>query len=198
MVDTGVSGAGRVARITEQPEKLLATVLLCNNLVNVAAAALGTAIAVSIWAENIGVLIATIVVTILLLIFAEVTPKTLAIRYPERLALIYVYPLGIITKIVYPVTAGLSWLGSMLAGGKARVPQTLVSEEEIRSMISVGREEGTVEEAEAELLHKVFVFGDRTVREVSYPISLESTLNSLIPVSRFTTTASISWWGYFR
>ena len=171
LVESGIIGAGRVAKITEQPEKLLATVLLCNNLVNVAAAALGTAIAVSIWTdnENIGILVATVVVTILLLIFAEVTPKTLAMRYPERMALLYVYPLGVITKIAYPVAAGLTWIASMLAGGKAKVPHSLVSEEEIRSMISVGREEGTVEEAEAELLNKVFVFGDRTVREVMSP-----------------------------
>ncbi|MBA7599451.1 hypothetical protein ES703_06484 [subsurface metagenome] len=169
LVETGVAGAERVARMTERPERLLATVLLCNNFVNVAAAALGTAIAVTIWEGDIGILIATIVVTILLLIFAEVTPKTLAIRHPERLALLYVYPLGVITKIVYPVAAGLSWLGSVLAGGKARVPPTLVSEEEIRSMISVGREEGTVEEAEAEMLHNVFDFGDRNVREVMTP-----------------------------
>jgi putative hemolysin len=171
LVESGVIGAERVAKITEQPEKLLATVLLCNNLVNVAAAALGTAIAVSIWTdnENIGILVATIVVTILLLVFAEVTPKTVAIRHPERMALLYVYPLGVITKIAYPVAAGLSWIASILAGGKAKVPHSLVSEEEIRSMISVGREEGTVEEAEAELLHKVFVFGDRTVREVMSP-----------------------------
>lgn len=169
LVETGVAGAERVAKMTERPERLLATVLLCNNFVNVAAAALGTAVAVTIWEGDIGILIATIVVTILLLIFAEVTPKTFAIRHPERLALLYVYPLGVITKIVYPVAAGLGWLGSMLAGGKTRVPPTLVSEEEIRSMISVGREEGTVEEAEAELLHKVFVFGDRTVREVMTP-----------------------------
>ena len=171
LVESGIIGAGRVAKITEQPEKLLATVLLCNNLVNVAAAALGTAIAVSIWTdnENIAILVATLVVTILLLIFAEVTPKTLAIRHPERMALLYVYPLGVITKIAYPVAAGLTWIASMLAGGKAKVPHSLVSEEEIRSMISVGREEGTVEEAEAELLHKVFVFGDRTVREVMSP-----------------------------
>lgn len=171
LVESRVIGAERVAKITEQPEKLLATVLLCNNLVNVAAAALGTTIAVSIWTdnENIGILVATIVVTILLLIFAEVTPKTLAIRHPERMSLLYVYPLGVITKIAYPVAVGLNWIASILTGGKAKVPHSLVSEEEIRSMISVGREEGTVEEAEAELLHKVFVFGDRTVREVMSP-----------------------------
>ncbi len=169
MVSTRVSGAERVERMMAQPERLLATVLLCNNFVNVAAAALGTAVAVTIWAGDIGVLIATIIVTILLLIFAEVTPKTLAMRHPERLALLYVYPMGVITTIAYPLAAGLSWIGSALAGGKARVPKALVSEEEIRSMISVGREEGTVEEAEAEMLHKVFDFGDRSVREVTTP-----------------------------
>lgn len=169
MVNTGVSGAERVARITERPERLLATVLLCNNFVNVAAAALGTVVAVSIWAGDIGVLIATIGVTILLLIFAEVTPKTFAIRHPERLALLYVYPLEVIMFIAYPVAAGLGWLGSTLAGGRGRAPKSLVSEEEIRSMISVGREEGTVEESEAEMLHKVFEFGDRSVREVMTP-----------------------------
>ena len=169
MVETGVSGAERVAKIMEQPERLLATVLLCNNFVNVAAAALGTAVAVSFWEGNIGVLVATIGVTILLLIFAEVTPKTLAMRHAERMALLYAYPLGAITTVVSPLAAGLGWLGSTLAGGRGSVPPSLVSEEEIRSMISVGREEGTVEEAEAEMLHKVFDFGDRCVREVVTP-----------------------------
>jgi putative hemolysin len=169
MVNTGVSGAERVERMMEQSERLLATVLLCNNFVNVAAASLGTAMAVSIWAGDIGVLIATIVVTILLLVFAEVSPKTLAMRHPDRMALLYVYPMEVITKLAYPLAAALGWIGSALAGGRARVPRALVSEEEIRSMISVGREEGTVEEAEAEMLHKVFDFGDRSVREVMTP-----------------------------
>ena len=169
LVETGVSGAEQVARMTERPERLLATVLLCNNFVNVAAAALGTVVAVDIWKGNMGVLIATIVVTLLLLIFAEVTPKTFAVKHAERLVLLYVYPLEVINRIVYPLASGLGWLGSVLSGGRAKVPPTLVSEEEIRSMISVGREEGTVEEAEADMLHKVFVFGDRTVREVMTP-----------------------------
>jgi len=169
IVSTKVSGAERVAKMTEQPERLLATVLLCNNFVNVAAAALGTVIAVSIWGGNIGVLVATIGVTILLLIFAEITPKTFATRHAERLALLYVYPLGAIARVVSPVAAGVGWLGSALSGGRTPGPGTLVSEEEIRTMISVGREEGTVEEAEAEMLHKVFDFGERSVREVMMP-----------------------------
>lgn len=169
LVETGVHRARRVEKMMEQPEKFLATVLLCNNLVNVAAASLGTALAVSIWGGELGILIATIVVTILLLIFAEVTPKTVALRYSERMALIYVYPLQAISLVFSPIASALSWFATKIAGGNDNMPQTLISEEEIRSMISVGRDEGTVEESEAELLHKVFLFGDRTVREVMTP-----------------------------
>jgi len=169
LVENGVHGASRVEKIMERPEKLLATILLGNNLVNVAAASLGTALAVTIWEGEMGILIATIVVTIILLIFAEVTPKTIALRYSERMALIYVYPLQVISLVFSPIASALSWLGTRIAGGKDKMPHTLVSEEEIRSMISVGRDEGTVEESEAELLHKVFVFGDRTVRTVMTP-----------------------------
>ncbi len=171
MVETKVMGADKVARMTERPERLLATVLLCNNFVNVAAAALGTMVAVSVFGDESGLLVATIGVTILLLIFAEVTPKTFATRHAERLALLYVYPLGGITRVVSPIATGLGWLGSTLSGvgGRPAVSQEVVSEEEIRTMISVGQEEGTVEEAEAEMLHKVFDFGDRSAREVMTP-----------------------------
>ncbi len=171
MVETNVVGADKIAKMIERPERLLATVLLCNNFVNVAAAALGTMVAVSVFGDQAGLLAATIGVTILLLIFAEVTPKTFATRHAERLSLLYVYPLGAITRAVSPVATGLGWLGSALSGGGGRsaVLQDQVSEEEIRTMISVGAEEGTVEKAEAEMLRKVFDFGDRSVREVMTP-----------------------------
>ena len=171
LVETKVMGADKVAQMTERPERLLATVLLCNNFVNVAVAALGTMVAVSVFGDEPGLLVATIGVTILLLIFAEVTPKTFATQHAERLALLYVHPLGAITRVVSPIATGLGWLGSTLSGGRGRpaVPQEVVSEEEIRTMISVGQEEGTVEEAEAEMLHKVFDFGDRSAREVMTP-----------------------------
>jgi putative hemolysin len=171
MVETKVMGADKIAKMTERPERLLATVLLCNNFVNVAAAALGTMVAVSLFGDEAGLLAATIGVTILLLIFAEVTPKTFATRHAERLALLYVHPLGAINRVVSPIASGLGWLGSALSGGGGRpaVSQEQVSEEEIRTMISVGQEEGTVEETEAEMLRKVFDFGDRSVREVMTP-----------------------------
>jgi putative hemolysin len=81
MVNAKVRGAKRVARMVEQPEKLLSTILLGNNFVNTAAAALATALAIRFWPEE-GVLISTIVVTIVLLIFCETTPKTMPRSYP--------------------------------------------------------------------------------------------------------------------
>ena len=170
LVDTKVKGAKLVARMVERPEKLLSTILLGNNFVNTAAAALATALAIKFWPEQ-GILIATIAVTILLLIFCETTPKTIATRHAEGLALFFARPIEALSWLLTPFVVALSWIASgfsKLFGG-APVPRSLASEEEIRTMISVGHKEGTVEEEEAEMLHKVFEFGNRPVREVMVP-----------------------------
>ena len=170
MVETEVKGAKRVARMLERPDKLLSTILLGNNFVNTAAAALATALAFSIWGEW-GVLIATIGISIILLVFCETTPKTIATQHSEKLSLTYARPIQTISWMLTPFVVVLSWIASgftkMLGG--TPVPKSLVSDEEIRTMISVGHREGTVEESEAKMLHKVFDFGDRPVYEVMVP-----------------------------
>ena len=170
LVETKVRGAERVAKMIERPERFLSTVLLGNNLVNTAAAALATVLAINIWGET-GVLIATVGVTIVLLIFADTMPKTLANRHAEKISLLLVRPIEIISWVFTPFVAILSWISfglTRLVGGTP-VPRSLVSEEEIRTMITVGHKEGTVEETEAEMLHNVFEFGDRPVGEVIVP-----------------------------
>jgi len=170
LVNTQVKGAGLVARLTQRPERLLSTILLGNNFVNTAAAALATFLAVRIWG-NQGILYATIAVTILLLVFCETTPKTIATQRAERLSLVFARPIEVLSWVLTPFVVVLSWIASRfskLVGG-VPVPRSLVSEEEIRTMISVGHKEGSVEEDEAEMLHKVFEFGDRPVREVMVP-----------------------------
>jgi putative hemolysin len=176
MVSTKVKGARHVARMIERPEKFLSVVLLGTNLVNTAAAALGTALALSFWeeagwGEEAGVIIATAGVTVMLLIFSETTPKTVAAQHAERMAILYVRPLGFVSWLFTPFVVALSWIASGFARviGGAPAPKSLASEEQIRAMISVGRKEGTVEAAEARLLHKVFDFGDRPVHEVMVP-----------------------------
>jgi putative hemolysin len=171
MVHNKVTGAKRVARMLEKPERLLSTILLGNNFVNTAAAALGTVLATAIWGKEQGLLIATIAVTVLLLVFSETTPKTIATRHSERLSLLFVRPIAAISWVLTPFVVALSWVASgisKLFGGES-LHRSLVGEEEIRTMISVGHKEGTVEEDEAEMLHKVFEFGNRPVREVIVP-----------------------------
>lgn len=166
-----VAGADRVARIMERPERFLTTVLLGNTVTNTLVAVLGTAIAISLWGEGAAVLITTISVALTLLIFAEITPKTIATRHSERVALLYARPVRLILVLLSPLVLVLGWIGSGLAKliGGAPEPQTLVTEDEIRTMISLGKEEGVVEEAEARMLHEVFEFGHHAVSEAMTP-----------------------------
>jgi len=198
MVSTGTRGARQLAKMVERPEKFLAVVLLGINLANTAAAALGTMLAISIWGDR-GIIFATLGITVIILIFAETTPKTYAAQHAEKLALWYVRPLGFIAWLLTPFVSVLSWIAMALsrALGGIPAPRSLASPDEIRTMISVGRNEGTVEEHEARLLHKVFEFGDRPVREVMIPrpevVAIEqgSKLSDLLklyaefPMSRF-------------
>jgi putative hemolysin len=198
MVSTGARNAKNVARMIQKPEKLLAVVLLGINLANTAAAALGTLLAISIWGDA-GILYATILITVVILIFAETTPKTYAAQHAERMATIYVRPLGVISWVLTPFVWTLSQIANVFCRvfGGVPEPKSFASPEEIRSMISVGHKEGTVEADEAKLLHRVFEFGDRPVREVMIPrpevvaITEDSRLSDLLalyaesPMSRF-------------
>ena len=198
LVNTKVTGAERVAKMIRRPERLLSTILTGNNLVNTAAAALGTILAVSVWGEW-GILIATIGIAVILLIFCETTPKVIAAHNAERLSIKLARPIEVASYIFTPAVLALSSIASRfskLAGGEP-VARSLVSAEEIRTMISVGHKEGTVEKDEAEMLHKVFDFGDRPVHEVMVPrpevVSIEqgSTVADFLalyaesPLSRF-------------
>jgi len=171
LVSTEVRGAARIARLIKRPDRLLSVILLGNNLVNTAAVALATALAMRYLSKEWGILIATIGIAIILLVFCETTPKTIANRHAERLSLMFARPIEVLFWVFTPFVFVLSWIAlgiTKLVGGTP-VPRTLVSEEEIRTMISVGHKDGTVEETEARMLHKVFDFGDRPVREVMVP-----------------------------
>jgi putative hemolysin len=176
LVSTNVKGAKNVARLVERPERFLSVVLFGNTLVNAAAAALATSVTVHLGkqaglSEGTSILIATVVLTVILLIFCEVTPKTIAARHSERLSLLLHRPLQYVSWLFTPFVIALSWLsaGFTRVVGGTPVPRSIISDEEIRTMISVGHKEGTVEESEAKLLHKVFDFGDRPVYEVMVP-----------------------------
>lgn len=170
LVNSKVAGAARVLRMIERPDKLLPPILLGNNLVNTAAAALATALALDLIADpNRAVVIATAVVTVILLIFGETIPKTVAARHAERVSIIVSLPIQAISRIMAPASfllERISRVASLLLGGVGR---TGITEEEIKAMVSVGKQEGAVREEEAEMIRRVLEFGDRRVREVMTP-----------------------------
>ncbi len=170
LVRTGRPGARAAARIFEKPEKLLATVLLSVNFFETAMATLGTVMAISLWNENLGTAIATIVITVITVVLVELIPKVWAARHSERLALLYARPVEIISLVLYPFVWVLNHigLGVQRLTGEVEAKPTL-SEAEFHTAIEVGQEEGVVEEKAAEMLHNVFEFGNRPVREVMVP-----------------------------
>lgn len=167
LIQAGHPDAKIVAGLIAQPEKFLATVLLGLNLFETAAAALGTLMAISLWGENLGAALATIIVTIVTLVFAELIPKSLVSRLGERIALAYARPIRLVSVILYPFVFILTHIGMRFSSmvGEASDRPTL-SEEEFHTAITVGQAEGVVEEREATMLHNVFDFGDRAAREV--------------------------------
>ena len=171
LVSIRTAGAARVAHMTERPEKLLPPILLGNNLVNTGLAALATAIAISIFDnENQAVLIATGTVTVVLLIFGETLPKTAAARRPERVSIIVALPIEWIGWVLRPASLILEALSSCVGRLFGATNSTaVITEEEIKNMISVGRQEGAVEAGEADMIRRVLEFGDRQVREVMTP-----------------------------
>jgi putative hemolysin len=174
LIRIGKPGAQTVARILEHPEKFLATVLLGINFFETAVATVGTLIALTIWSrnENLATALATLAITILTLIIAELIPKSLAARFGERLALVYARPVQIATLIFYPFVFILNIIGirfTRMAGGETNDPRPTLSTEEFRTAIEVGEQEGVVEEDAAEMLHNVFEFGNRPVQEVMIP-----------------------------
>jgi len=171
-VNTKVKGAERVLKIIRRPDKLLSTVLLGNNLVNTAFTAMATSLTIILIGDREeAIVVATIGVTIVLLIFGESIPKTIGAHHAERLSKFYARLIEWLSWILTPFVWVLSWIASAfarIAGGKL-IPRSLATEEEIRTMITVGESEGAVEEAEAEMLHNIFEFTDRLVREVMVP-----------------------------
>ena len=172
LVRIGRSGAARVERLVQHPERFLATVLLSNNLVNTAAAALATALALKFLDGNttLAVLASTVGVTLLLLLFCETLPKSIAWNRAESVSFGVARPLSVISLVAAPVTRLLQLFSNLAHRllGISAAPYN-IGEEEIRSLIAAGAQSGAVEAEEADLLEQVFNFGDRQMREVMTP-----------------------------
>jgi len=167
LLNQGRKGAEALDVLKRSTDTILITILIGNNIANVAAASLATAIAIGIYGD-VGIGIATGVTVILMLVFGEIGPKMYASRHTESLALSVARPILYLSKALYPVL----WISDRINrqfAFRPGVTEPVVTEEEIKEWIDVGEEEGTIEEQERDMLYSVLRFGDTTVREVMTP-----------------------------
>jgi putative hemolysin len=167
LLNEGKPGSKAVAALKDSPEHLLITILIGNNIVNVAAAALATSIAIKVFGD-IGVGIATFFVVIVLLVFGEIGPKIYAARASDSFALTVAPSILFLSRIFSPVIWLVEKVSPTFGIGK-EISEPAVTEEEIKEWIDVGKEDGTIEQGEQEMLYSVLEFADTTAREVMTP-----------------------------
>ncbi|WP_299029902.1 HlyC/CorC family transporter [uncultured Sulfitobacter sp.] len=167
--DKGSAGAARALRITEDNERLIGSVLLGNNLVNILAASLATALFTRLFGES-GVALATLVMTLLVLIFAEVLPKTYAITNAERAAALVSGPISIVVLVFAPVVSVVRLLvrGMLRLMGVSVDPDSniLAVREEIAGALQLGHSEGVVEKEDRDRILGALDLRERVVEEI--------------------------------
>jgi len=179
LVNDGLPGSKAVAALKESPEHLLITILIGNTIVTTAAATIATAVAIQVFGD-IGVGIATVLVIIILLVFGEIGPKIYAARASESYALRIAPVILFCSRIFTPVIWLVERVSPKFGIGK-EVAEPAVTEEEIKEWIDVGKEEGTLEQGEQDMLYSVLEFADTTAREIMTPrvdvIAMEDTVS---------------------
>ncbi len=187
MFEDGNKKAGRVLAITEDSGKLLSTILIGNNIVNIGASSLATVFATNLFG-NAGVGIATGVLTIVVLIFGEITPKTVAKVHNVTLSLFYV---DIIRGLMWLLTPVI-WFMDLFCSGifkLLRIDQSTIetiTEGELRAIVNVSHEEGVIEGEEKEMITNVVDFGDSLAKDVMVPrvdmvfASVDATIDELL------------------
>ncbi|NLK98725.1 hemolysin family protein [Defluviitalea saccharophila] len=188
MVEEKVKGADIISRLVEESSKLLGSILVGNNIVNIGASALATSLAISLWG-NAGVGIATGVMTLLVLVFGEITPKSLAVQNTEKTALKVAKIIYIITIILSPIVTVLMTVTNLiikLFGGNPEKQASFITEEELKTMVDVSHEEGVLEGDEKKMIYNVFEFGDSQAKDVMTPrtdmiaVEINSTYDEII------------------
>ena len=174
LVEQGHRSAQLTFHLMTHLDRVIGTLLVANNLVNVAISAIVAWLFVSRFGPEEGLMLATVVTTTVLLVCCEVTPKIFAATHPEVVAFGCVRPLRLLMVVLYPVASFFTWAGRWLLR-LLRVPtkrrSPLVTEEELKVMIQMGREAGVLEEHELRMLQRIFEFSDSTARQVMIPRS---------------------------
>ncbi|WP_432409286.1 hemolysin family protein [Wukongibacter sp. M2B1] len=168
----GVKKAEILDRLLDKSSKILATILIGNNIVNIAATAIATELTLSIVSGEKATLLVTVTMTILILVFGEITPKTYSSYNPEKVAMKLGRPLEVLSMIFNPILFVLNKITQILIrslGGNITSDRNTVSEEEIKTLVDVGEEVGIIEKQEREMIESIFEIGDIKVTEVMVP-----------------------------
>ncbi len=158
-----------IQRLKENPQKMLTTILLGNNVINTGATAYATIIAQQMFTGGNAITIVTAVMTLFILIFVEIIPKAVANRYPEFISKMVVYPLLVVEIALFPIV----WILEKLVSGILRLfgDKTIksVTEDELKAMVYIGAEEGELERHERDLIENVLDFGETEVSAIMTP-----------------------------
>ena len=192
LADQGSKRARILLKISEDSGKMLSAILIGNNLVNNAATALTTSLIIQLFG-NSAVGIATGVITLLILIFGEISPKTLATIHPEKMALLYAPLIHFLMKIFTPVifivnklSMGVLFLLRVNPDQKVNT----MTEHELRTIVDVSHEDGVIESEEKEMIYNVFDMGDAKAKDIMVPrvhvtfADINSTYDELIEIFR--------------
>jgi CBS domain containing-hemolysin-like protein len=163
-------GARMLYQLKKNPSRMLTTILIGNNLVNIAASVMATVIATR-WFGSSGPGIAVGALTILILVFGEITPKSLATRYSERISLFIAPPMYAFMRLIYPLVWMFDHFTAWVHRMTGQRGDPMVTELELINMLGHGEREGTIEPVEREIIERVFAFNDLKVRDVMTPHS---------------------------
>lgn len=191
LVDEGSKRARTVMAITEDSGKMLSAILIGNNIVNLSAASLTTSLAYSFGGSMVA--FASGILTVLILLFGEITPKTMATIHSEKMALLYAPVIRIFMKIMTPfifIINNLSIGILFLLRVDPNDRRTAMTETELRTIVDVSHEDGVIESDEREMINNVFDLGDARAKDVMVPrvhvtfADINSTYNELIGIFR--------------
>jgi CBS domain containing-hemolysin-like protein len=169
MLQQGVKRAQSVQRLVAKLDKVIAAILIGNNLVNIAVSSIVTGIFVQIYGYRWGVVVSTFVTTLILLIFCEVTPKILSAKHAEKVSLFTAPLMEFVLIIFKPFIVffiGISNFILKIFKLEATKRSPLITVEELKTMIEIGQEEGVLSEEERMMLHRIFEFGDTKLTDV--------------------------------
>ncbi|MBP3543557.1 MAG: HlyC/CorC family transporter [Lachnospiraceae bacterium] len=190
LIEEGNKKAVTLGKVIENPGKMLGAILIGNNIVNISSSSLATVLAIEILGDT-GAGVATGIITLLVLIFGEITPKTLATLNAEKIAL---FVAGIIYSLMWILTPAI-YIVNKLSHVVLRLMRvnpdnkaTAITETELRTIVEVGHEEGILETEEHQMINNVFEFGDSRARDIMVPridmifVSVDSTYQELLDI----------------